>query len=250
MIFDSHVHLNEVYSHSPEAVEGLQALSSYGALSSVFSEGELCKSLQVIDELNLNVMIAAGIHPQNPDRDLLPFLEEALKNKRVRAVGEIGFDFFNEGFRSSFDRQKEVFESCLDLALFHDKGIVVHNRKAWDRMFPYASKLKKLPFVIFHGFGGTEKEAFSMMNKGVNAFFSFGKNLLKGQGRSSRCISALPVENLLLETDAPFMTLQSQEFSRPEEILDVYREAAAIRKTELDEFESLIEKNVRSLGIF
>lgn len=176
-----------------------------------------------------SLIYSFGIHPQKPELKLLETLEALLKAEKISCVGEAGFDFFTEEFKNNKEMQQTVWEAQLELAIFYKKPVLIHLRKAFQKLFEYSSELKKLPSVIFHGFPGSSAEAFSLLNKGINAYFSFGKVLLRGSVKAFDGLEKLPEDRLLLETDAPYMTLKDQNFTPAIDILSVYEIAVAHR---------------------
>ncbi len=209
---------------------------------------------------------AFGLHPQasamadfdvkkNADflEGLLRGREEALAGGQgalsassqpfINAIGEAGFDYFTPDFREKSQLQEEMWNIQLELAEQYKMPLVVHCRKANEKLFEYAPRLKKLPAVLFHSFMGSLVEANSLFGRGINCFFSFGKQMLNGNKKVIECLQKLPLENLLLETDAPFQTLKGEEFTRAEEIERVYEAAAGLRKMRLEELSERLREN-------
>jgi len=83
--------------------------------------------------------------------------------------------------------------------------------------------------VVFHSFAGSDTEALSLIKRGVNAHFSFGKPLLNGNKRALRCAVNLPFDLLLAETDAPWQTLKGETATDPADIKKVYEKIASLR---------------------
>lgn len=175
------------------------------------------------------VMATFGIHPQNPDVCLYPVLAELAREKRIQAVGEAGFDLFTSEYQATLPRQLEAWCLQLELAKKYQLPLVVHCRKAMDKIFMYTKELSALPAVVFHAYPGSPQEARNLLRRGVNAFFSFGKELLRGRRNSIQCVESLPLERLLAETDAPYQTLRHQAATPPEDIELVYRKFVEIR---------------------
>ncbi len=209
---------------------------------------------------------AFGLHPQasamadfdvkkNADflEGLLRGREEALAGGQgalsassqpfINAIGEAGFDYFTPDFREKSQLQEEMWNIQLELAEQYKMPLVVHCRKANEKLFEYAPRLKKLPAVLFHSFMGSLVEANSLISREINCFFSFGKQMLNGNKKVIECLQKLPLENLLLETDAPFQTLKGEEFTRAEEIERVYEAAAGLRKMRLEELSERLREN-------
>lgn len=190
-----------------------------------------------------------GIHPQNPDVNLFSLLEKLAGEQRLSAVGEAGFDFFTPELAATWETQKEVWHLQLELVQRFQLPLVIHCRRAMDKIFLYCKELKKLPAVVFHGFPGSCQEAQNLLQRGIEGYFSFGKELLKGRKNSIRCVRELPLERLLTETDAPYQTLRNQEATSPQDIRLVYKEFAKIRDMPEAELKNPLEKNFQRIFI-
>lgn len=172
---------------------------------------------------------AFGIHPQNPILENADFLEGLLREEKISAVGEAGFDFFSDEFKENAAAQEEAWNVQLQLAQEYGAALVVHARRAAHKIFEYTPKLKKLRSVVFHSFAGSADDARSILRRGVNAYFSFGKPILNGAKKAISCVKFLPSENLLFETDAPFQTLRWERATAPADIAHVYQCAFEMR---------------------
>jgi TatD DNase family protein len=98
------------------------------------------------------------------------------------------------------------------------------------KIFPYTGALKKLPAVVFHSWPGSPGEGFSLLRRGINAFFSFGTAILLNHKNAIRSCAAFPAERLLFETDAPFQPPRGKRHSSFGDLPAVIRAAAAIRR--------------------
>ncbi len=172
------------------------------------------------------VIQAYGMHPQNAAneniKDSAAFLEELLSKNLISFIGEAGFDYFTEEFKNTAGLQEEIFNIQLDLALKYNKPLVIHCRKANHKLFEYSKELKKLPEVLFHSFMGPPVEALSLLDRGINGYFSFGKQLLNGNKKAIACVKELPEERILAETDAPFQYLKGEKYTDLKDIRRVY----------------------------
>ncbi|MBQ7620227.1 MAG: TatD family hydrolase, partial [Treponema sp.] len=175
------------------------------------------------------------LHPQAPfsdERDFalrLEFLEGLLQERRIAAIGECGLDFFTPEFSAKRAAQEKAFAAQLEAAALHKVPVVVHARKAMQEIFAAAGALKKVPAVVFHSFAGSPADARSLLSKGINAYFSFGKPIVNGAKKAMHCVRALPIDRLLFETDAPYQTLKGEKATSPAEIADVYQAAFELR---------------------
>lgn len=204
-------------------------------------------------EVTSMVFASYGIHPQSPalrDKTFiekeLSFIENLLAEKKIIAIGECGFDFFTTEFKSTAPEQEIVFNEQLFLAQKYNVPIVLHLRKSIEKIFTYSRELKKLPAVIFHSFPGTLREAQSLQNHGINAFFSFGKPILNGKKASIDCVQNLPIQNILFETDAPYQTLKDEKETLPSDIKKVYQRACELRGLSIEDLCEKIFINFKS----
>lgn len=200
-----------------------------------------------------------GLHPQEPLLENLDFLEGLLQERRITAIGECGLDFFTPEFAANREAQEKAFAAQLDLAARYKVPVIVHARKAMQEIFAASSSLKKAPAVVFHSFAGSPADARSLLAKGINAYFSFGKPLMNGAKKAILCVRSLDMERILLETDAPYQTLKGEAATSPAEIADVYQAAFEIRaagspfeaRPSFFDFAASIEKNFdKAFGLY
>ena len=177
-------------------------------------------------------------------------MESLCKNKEIVAIGECGFDFFTPEYKSTAAEQEIAFRAQLALAQKYNLPLVLHLRKSIEKIFTFSRELKKIPAVIFHSFPGTLREAVSLQNHGLNAFFSFGKPILNGKKSALDCVQNLPIQNLLFETDAPYQTLKGESETLPSDIKKVYEKASELRKISKDELcEKIFENFNRAFAL-
>ena len=178
-----------------------------------------------------HVLFSFGIHPQNPVTDEAEFLYRLLEKKEIQAIGECGFDLFNDEYKQLLPMQQTVWDMQLRWAQEFQLPVVIHCRKALPLIFDSVPRLKKLPAVIFHGWGGSPQEASAFLKKGVNAYFSLGKAVLRGQKSVCAMAASFDSTRLLTETDAPYMRLKAEPYSHPRDIIAVTTQCANLRYT-------------------
>lgn len=196
------------------------------------------------------IFLSFGIHPQDPDESRLEFLAELVRDRRVQAIGECGFDFYEERFSARKDEQKRAWDAQVSLATDSGLPLVVHCRKGLPLIFADFRRLKKISAVVFHGWPGSANEARSLLSRGINAYFSIGKALLRGDRSAAETVAALPLDRILTETDAPYMTLRGEKSTQPADIEAVARAAAVIAGTDLSTFVSRIKTNFTTVFRF
>ena len=201
---------------------------------------------ELVSASHATIVHSYGLHPQSAGyiniKENADFLEQLLQQKQLNAIGEAGFDYFTPEFRDQADKQEEMFNIQLQLALQYNMPMVIHARKANNKLFEYSRQFKKLPAVLFHSFMGPAREAQSLIDHGINAYFSFGKQIMNNNKKVLDCATHLPLKNLLLETDAPFQYLKGESFTSPQDITKIYDAFIELRKeTRENIFEQLRE---------
>lgn len=207
--------------------------------------------VQALEGPPKNIYFSYGLHPQSAGyiniKENAAFLEQLLQQKKLHTIGEAGFDYFTQDFRDQATLQEEMFNIQLDLALQYNMPMVIHARKANHKLFEYSRQFKKLPAVLFHSFMGPAREAQSLIDHGINAYFSFGKQLMNNNKKVLDCAKNLPLCVLLAETDAPFQYLKGEKFTTPSDIIKVYKAFEEIRLQDSSLIEQTFKENFNNL---
>ena len=246
MISDSHLHLKQLLEVLPESADFIKENDFFGFCSCrktsevEFVENFITENPGTAGKLK----ITFGIHPQAPDEKELKTLEKLITENRIAAVGEIGLDRFSEEFSKTFELQKKLFMAQLKIAETAKLPVILHIRKAIPEIFEQIQELKKIEKVIFHSYSGTAAEAVSILDHGVNAFFSFGNALLNGHKKAIDSVKILPENRILTETDAPYQPKKGESFSKPADILEI---AEKIREIKRETSPSLRDTSPRPL---
>ena len=166
----------------------------------------------VLAEAHEGVYAAAGYHPheaQLMDHGGFQAIEAMLPHRRVVAVGEIGLDYYYE--HSSRQSQLECIERMLGLAEKHTMPVIVHCRDAWDDaaavIEPWARRIRNnfadKPVGVMHYFSGTLEQARFYIDLGF--LISVHTSVThKKQTQMREVVAQLPLEALVIETDAPY----------------------------------------------
>ncbi|MDR9860161.1 TatD family hydrolase [Treponema socranskii] len=257
VLTDAHFHLACCAENSLEdSFRGLEAVLYYG-VSCAHDRNEFLNQETLSAKLNENenthVLCAFGMHPQLPLVENAGFMETLLKERRIGAIGEAGFDLFTKEFKADIVRQEEAWQISCELAALYGVPLVVHCRKALDKMFRDSKALSKIPFVVFHSFTGSVQDASSLLKRGVNAYFSFGNPLIFGDKSAIGCVQKLDVGRLLMETDAPYQTMRGETETKMSAIARVYERAFLLRygeeslaKEKMQMFSDAIFNNFKS----
>ena len=197
------------------------------------------------------IYLSYGLHPQSAGhiniKENAAFLEQLLQQKKLHAIGEAGFDYYTQDFRDHAALQEEMFNIQLELALQYNMPMVIHARKANHKLFEYSRQFKNLPAVLFHSFMGPAREAQSLIDHGINAYFSFGKQIMNNNKKVLDCATKLPLQNLLLETDAPFQYLKGENYTTLQDIVKIYEAFMGLRDESSDDIFGQVKKNFLEL---
>ena len=268
MASDAHAHPEDLFRIFPGAEEERRSLGIACAASSSTAEEYYFHekmAAAAIEDGAPPLYRCFAVHPQLPAfkmnnkqttmsvsdfHDELNLLAALAAEGRIAAVGEAGFDLYSDEFRKTETIQDELFSCHLEIASRHDLPLVLHVRRAMHKIFLYTKILKKLPAVIFHSWSGAPDEAFSLLRKGIRAFFSFGTTLLLNHKNAIHSCAALPADHLLLETDAPYQPLRGKKNSSWKDMSLILAAAAAVRKeggakqgTNQAELEEITDRN-------
>ena len=186
--------------------------------------------------------LALGLHPYFSDQHIpqhLTDLADAIHHYKPIAVGEIGLDFVLdielEGF--SIAHQERWFVAQVQLAQQTKLPLIVHSRKANDRLGQLLRQLKFDQGGIVHGFSGSVQQAEKFIQLGFK--IGLGGCLTYERAQAMRRLAqALPLTGIVLETDAPDMPMAGQgkgQPNRPDMLPRVLAVLAELRRESLSE---------------
>lgn len=208
MLVDTHTHLyieafdedrDEVLSRAREA--GVQRFF-LPAIDSNYTAGMLALQSQYPEE----VFLMCGLHPTHVDDRWeyeLRHVAEELDTGRYVAVGEIGIDLYWD--RSRLEQQKVAFCRQIRWAADRDLPIVIHCRDAFDEIFEVLEQ-EKTPRLrgIFHCFTGTFEQAQRAIGFGMK--LGIGGVVTFKNGKIDTFLNQIPLDHIVLETDAPYLS--------------------------------------------
>lgn len=206
-IIDTHCHIHSVdYSLSMDVIDQNCHHASVDGLICVGTDAADSERAMQFVQNRANSWAAIGIHPHEakngqPEFDRL----RALANRRdpkVVAIGECGLDYFYG--HSTPSEQETALRYQIELALEYDLPLVFHVREAFDDFWPILNDYQGIRGVV-HSFTDTQQHADEAISRGlyigVNGIATFTKN-----DWQLEVVRRIPLEFMLLETDAPFLT--------------------------------------------
>lgn len=147
-----------------------------------------------------------GLHPTSVKKETwkeeLQIVENYLNQREFCAIGEIGIDLYWE--KENFDIQQQAFEKQIDWAIERNKPIVIHSRESFDETFEVL-QAKKNPLLrgIFHCFSGNLEQAEKIIDLGF--YLGIGGVVTFKNGKIDQFLQQISIENIVLETDAPYL---------------------------------------------
>jgi TatD DNase family protein len=152
-----------------------------------------------------NVFLMMGLHPcyvKENYLDELRFVENQLDCRKFYAVGEIGIDLYWD--KTTLEIQKIAFKKQIQLAKKHKLPINIHCRDAFDEIFEVLESEKANDlFGIFHCFSGTYEQALQAIS--YNLKLGIGGVVTFKNGKIDQFLNKIDIENIVLETDSPYL---------------------------------------------
>jgi TatD DNase family protein len=217
-MIDTHCHLTD-----PRLYEQLDDVISRAAgagVSRMITVGTGIEDARAAIELcrrHENVRCAIGIHPnytQDATLDDVPVIRQLQQEPGVVALGEMGLDYFHHF--ADRRHQAALFDAQLALAAELERNVVIHSREAIDDTL---AMLAKYPGVraVFHCFTGTAGEAEKILAAGHLISFT-GPITYKKNDALRDVVRAVPLDRLMVETDAPYLSpepMRKQKINEP-----------------------------------
>ena len=191
---------------------------------------------------------AYGLHPMFLDQHRpahLHALREWIETERPCAIGECGLDFFVDGLDAA--DQRHYFQAQLHLARDYNLPVIVHARKAVEEVIVSVRRIGGLRGVV-HSFSGSPEQARQLADHGF--LISLGGPLTYARAnRLRRLVASVPIETLMLETDAPDQpdAEVAGQRNEPARLASIAAVVAELRDMPLAELAAHTAANARTL---
>ena len=249
MIFESHAHYDDAkFDDDRELL--LQRLLS-DSICGIINVGASIKSTKAsiaLAEKHSAVYAAAGVHPEMADEldeDSFAWLKEQLRHPKVVAVGEIGLDYYHGKEQTVRERQKHWFARQLELAKVSGLPVIIHSRDAAQDTLrimkdTHADEISGVVHCFSYSVNLAEEFVAMGYFIGVGGVVTFknGKKLVE-------TVKKIPLEKILLETDAPYLSPEPFRGSRNDSSNLVYvaERIAQIKGITADEVIEVTKRN-------
>lgn len=247
MLIDTHCHLPiivEMTAKRPFSIDDLDAIqniineATQTDVQYIINVGtniqESITSIMLAQKFK-NVFASVGVHPSECTTNWkgeLNKLEQLLaREKNIIAVGECGLDYHHQNFCAP--AQKDAFKAQIELALKYDKALIIHSRDAQNEALMILDEYRNETLrAVFHCFSESADIARAIIER--NYYIGFGGSITYPKNTALRAIaSTIPLEHIVLETDAPFLPPQPfrGKLNQPSYIAFIAQFLADLRNT-------------------
>lgn len=253
MLFDSHAHVTFPTYAPSEHLDVLQRAADAGigyVMNIATDEKALEAGLALqTKELPVALFLAAATHPHDltsADDPLFPRVASLASTGALAAVGETGLDY-SHGMETK-ELQRMIFSRYAELSQETKKPLLIHCREAFDDLFSLFRGYGGDLFGVLHCFTGTEADAKRLLDLGwyisISGIVTFPKS-----AALKTLVKYLPLDRLLLETDAPYLAPQAKRGLRNEPAFLVYtaQVIAELKELSLEQLASATTHNALSL---
>ena len=250
-LIDTHCHLT--FEQFGGDVEGLVERSiAAGGVGWITVGTDLADSRKAVELAGRyeNMYAAVGIHPheaRTADDKTISELKQLAGNKKVVAIGETGLDFHYDF--STPQQQRDCFIKHLEIAAELKLPVIIHSREAFDETIEILDKYGSgLKGVVFHCFSGSAEQAKIVLDSGFYISFT-GVVTFKNAEKTRRAAEVVPLDRLMIETDAPYMSpepMRKQKISEPALMIHTARCLAQLKRMDLADFAQKVTATTRT----
>lgn len=202
-------------------------------------------AVELASKYETGVFATAGLHPTDMDEDFdYDFYKKLAEDSKVVAIGECGLDYFRLA-EATQKKQKEIFIKHIQLAQKVKKPLMIHCRDAFADLIDVLTSNHQFLISnpgVCHFFSGTVEDAQKLMDLGFS--FSFG-GVITFAREYEKLIKFIPLNRILLETDAPYVAPISYRGKRnePAYVEEVAKKIAKILDKDFNEVAEITTKN-------
>ncbi len=252
MLFDTHAHYDdERFEADRDALLSSMPAHNVGLILNPGCDVETSRKAVSYAQKYPFVYAAVGIHPENIDEnwnnDLSVIKKMAQDEPKVRAIGEIGLDYYWEKEERARARQQVVFRRQMELARELRLPVIVHDREAHGDCMEITRQFPEVRGV-YHCYAGSVEMARELLRLGYYLSFT-GVITFKNARKAIEVIREAPIDRLMIETDAPYMAPEPYR-GRRNSSLYVHRMAetiAAVKGMDAAEVERVTMENGKRL---
>lgn len=249
-MIDTHCHIDfEAFENDQEEVIKRSKQNLDGIINSGTSLEGNKKSLELSKKYENFIYPSFGFHPVSSQEKTKEDLEIAQKHlidnlDNIVAIGEVGMDYFYTKDKSLREKQNQVFESFAKIANDYEVPLLIHGRDCEKKVYNIVKEYKAIPKVVFHCYSGSLKTARKLLDEGY--FISFS-TMICNSPHHEELAKEIPIENILTETDSPYLAPIRGERNEPSEVLKAGLKLSEIKEMDFKEVDKITTKNAREV---
>lgn len=242
MYIDSHTHLDFFEDNIDAAIKEINnnkilTIANGMDIESYLKNKEYSKESEYIKP-------SFGIHPWKAAEykgnleELIPYIDES------EVIGEIGLDFLWVEDKSTFDKQREIYNFILKESIKKNKVVSLHTKDAEEEIYK-SLKMYNYNKAIIHWYSGDIETLDKFIELGC--YFTISVDIGYSD-RTKEVLDRVPINKLLLETDGPTaLEWVNGDYGYPSEIIKVYEKVAEIKGYKIEDLINIVEKNYYNL---
>ena len=251
MLFDTHAHYyDRRFDCDRDDILSSMKENNVGYIINAGCDVKSTKECIALSEKYDFCYATAGFHPGNirgevTEGDLLE-IEKLASHPSVKAIGEIGLDYHYEGFDKL--QQQDIFAKQISIAERLNMPIIIHSRDACADTLDVLRSEYKETGGVWHCFGESVETAKIALRLGLS--FSIGGTVtFSNNRRAVEAVEYIPLENILLETDAPYLAPPPHRGKRNSSLYIhlVAEKIAEIKRITPEEVENATTENAKKL---
>lgn len=249
--FDIHTHVNfsDFDNDQDEVIKRALDAGVWMTITGTDYESSK-KAVKIAEKYNEGVYAAIGFHPNDNKKEIFDINNyfDLAENYKVVSIGECGIDLFRQK-KDDLERQKEIFRQQIELALEINKPLMIHCRDAHDEVLGIISGFKiHAPNLCgnIHFFSGIQEQAQKYFDLGFSISFA---GVITFANQYDEIIKNAPVDKIMAETDAPFVSPAPYRSKRNEPLYvkETVKRIAEIRNVSFEEISQITAQNALRL---
>ncbi|MFH2037754.1 MAG: TatD family hydrolase [Candidatus Zixiibacteriota bacterium] len=249
-MIDSHCHIDfkDFKGKTNEIVRAAQAAGVH-TLVNIGADLHTSKNSVALADKYDSVYATIGIHPHDAktyNQDVENELLKLAENKKVKAIGEIGLDYYRD--LSPRKLQQQVFRRQIEIAIDLKLPIVIHTRESFADTLSIVKEFDgKIRGGVFHCFPGNIDEAYQVIDLGF--YISVGGVITFPKAGMANVAAEAPLSSILLETDSPYLTPVPfrGKTNQPAYVKYVCEKLAELRGMSFAEVEKITDRNSQKM---
>lgn len=245
MFIDTHCHIDSSVS-GDVYIKNAYSANVKGLIFSFCNQDCYQARIEFLDKYP-DVFVSLGFHPEDADnitdKDLHCLDEVLVSSSRIVAIGEIGLDYYWR--KDNKEKQRDLFQKQLDLAVKHQMPVVIHCRDAIQELYDILSQYKGKVKGVIHCFSGSYEMARAFIELGF--VLGIGGVLTFKNSKLYQVVEKISLSSIVLETDSPYLTPEPHrgEMNESKYIPLVAEKIAQIKGISLSEVEKITTDNAK-----